>query len=199
MIRKNLVFLFMFLLLMLLSSPSNALTIAGINLDDNAFVDEVISYGGSLSGPYGTSGIVGSDMDTYVTLLSGSFLEVAFTNNTLYNGAGYDAVFFELAAPESSNVAVEFGGSVVTVAMTNSGYYSPGHHYQINVGYLELSLLGIAENETVDNLIIYGNSGQDLSGVAALNNDPVPEPATMLLLGSGLMGLAGYRRKIKKV
>lgn len=66
-----------------------------------------------------------------------------------------------------------------------------------NVGYLEFS--DLAEISGIDSL--YGFSVRAIDGHFYVNNidyAPTPEPSTILFFSSGLIGLAGFRRKLRK-
>lgn len=61
-----------------------------------------------------------------------------------------------------------------------------------------VSNVSFLNNLKTEDLGFTGSYGHGQIGREDNNPAPVPEPATMLLLGTGLIGLAGFRKKMKR-
>jgi len=113
---------------------------------------------------------------------------IDFTNN--------DGTWFTTGYTSTSNFYLEgYNSSDVMIASTSGGANYDG----ADMGWLTINA---PTGQTFDyvkvhdsgNYFLVDNMSGDTTGVDVV----VPEPATMLLLGSGLIGLAGFRRKFKK-
>jgi len=181
--------------------------VGGINFQNNAFADTLVSSNGTFTTSGGTlpQVLVGSNPADYAFCFGGPSVcnvTLAFTDNTILNGAGADLAVFELGTPDPFQLTIN--GVTRTYSTASTGSSAGG--FDLNVALVDLADFGVAstslirasslDNATTGTTISYTVFGAINNGPAAV---AVPEPSSLILFGTVVVTAGfGLRRRFAR-
>ncbi len=203
---KNFLASIAFVLIAFNADPAAAINIAGINFDENAFADELVSYTGSFNTWSGQLEEALTDKNAASFAYSwspGSFVQLQFTDNKVVNGDGDDLALFELNVPDSFAIYLTPDGKSITGKTVYTGLKIDGR--SLNIATFDLSDFGLNPGEMITELYISTElntltTAPSLSLVGAINSSSIPEPEMPSLFGLLLLILVfSHHRKQNKL
>jgi hypothetical protein len=128
-------------------------------------------------------------------------LNAAVTTNTITFSSAVLNPIMAIVSMGQPRLTVTYDfDTAFTVLSTGQGYWGGTTSYTVNLSDYILSgneLHGVIQFSGLISQITWSSTSENWHGFT-FGMTQVPEPATMLLLGFGLVGLAGLRRKLQK-